>query len=73
VDLEEVKEKEEKDNILGLKEYKKGFKRAIKRAMLALIAKKLKQFLAPGKVIVYSSSVDSANSLRAALRCKVYY
>jgi hypothetical protein len=73
VDLKEVKEKEKEDNILSLKEYKKGFKRAIKRVVLALVAKKLKQFLALGKVIVYSSSVNGADSLKAALRCKVYY
>jgi hypothetical protein len=39
VDLKEVKEEED---ILGLKERKKGFKRAIKRVVLALVVKKLK-------------------------------
>jgi hypothetical protein len=73
VDLKEVEKEEEEEDILGLKERKKGFKRAIKRVVLALVIEKLKQFLAPGKVIVYNSSVKSADSLKEALRCEVYY
>jgi hypothetical protein len=41
VDLKEVKEEEEIKDILGLKERKKGFRRAIERVILALIAEKL--------------------------------
>ncbi len=39
--MEEVEEEEEENNILGLKERKKGFGRAIERAILALVAEKL--------------------------------
>jgi hypothetical protein len=42
VDLKEVKKEEKEEDILRLKECKKGFKRAIERVMLILIAKKLK-------------------------------
>jgi hypothetical protein len=42
VDLKEVKKEEKEEDILRLKERKKGFKRAIERVMLILIAKKLK-------------------------------
>jgi hypothetical protein len=41
VDLKEVKEEKEIEDISGLKERKKGFKRAIKRVVLVLIAEKL--------------------------------
>jgi hypothetical protein len=60
-------------DILGLKESKKGFGRAMEMAVLALVAEKLEPFPAPGKVIIYSSSVDSADSLGEALGCEVYY
>ncbi len=73
VDLEEVKAEKEEDNILGLKESKKGFRRAIERVVLVLVAKKLEQFLVLGKVIIYSSSVNSADSLGVILGCEVYY
>jgi hypothetical protein len=42
VDLKEVKKEEKEEDILRLKECKKGFKRAIKKVILALIIKKLK-------------------------------
>jgi hypothetical protein len=42
VDLKEVEKEEKEENILKLKECKKGFKRAIKRVVLILITKKLK-------------------------------
>jgi hypothetical protein len=42
VNLNEVKVKENKENVLDLKESKKGFKRIIKRAVLILIIEKLK-------------------------------
>ncbi len=73
MDLEEVEVEKEEDNILGLKESKKGFRRAIERVVLVLVAEKLEQFLVLGKVIVYSSSVNSINSLGAVLGYKVYY
>jgi hypothetical protein len=73
VDLEEVEEEEEEDDILGLKECKKGFGRAIEKAVLVLVAEKLEQFPVPGKVIIYSNSVNGVDSLGAALRCEVYY
>ncbi len=41
--------------------------------MLALVAEKLEQFPAMGKVIVYSSSVDGADSLGEVLGCEVYH
>ncbi len=73
MDLEEVEAEKEEDNILGLKESKKGFRRAIERVVLVLVAEKLEQFLALGKVIIYSNSVNSADSLGAVLECEVYY
>jgi hypothetical protein len=42
VDLKEVEKEEKEEDILRLKECKKGFKKAIKRVMLALIIEKLK-------------------------------
>jgi hypothetical protein len=42
VDLKEVEKEEKEEDILRLKERKKGFKRAIKKVMLVLVAKKLK-------------------------------
>jgi hypothetical protein len=41
VDLEEVETEEEEEDILGLKERKKGFGRAIERAVLVLVVEKL--------------------------------
>jgi hypothetical protein len=73
VDLKEVEKEEKEEDILKLKECKKGFKKAIKRVVLALVIKKLKQFLALKKVIIYSNSVNSIDSLREALKYKVYY
>jgi hypothetical protein len=73
VDLNKVKVKENEEDVLDLKESKKGFKRVIKRAVLILIIKKLKQFLALGKIIIYNNNVKGINNLREALRCEVYY
>ena len=73
MDLEEVEAEEEEEDILGLKERKKGFGRVIEKAVLVLVAEKLEQFPAPGKVIVYSSSVDGADSLGVVLGCEVYH
>jgi hypothetical protein len=73
VDLEEMDEEEEEGEILGLRNARRGFGRAIEKAVLALVAEKLEQYPAPGKVIVYSSSIDSADSLGEALGCEVYY
>jgi hypothetical protein len=42
VDLNKVKVKEDKEDVLNLKESKKGFKRVIKRIILILITEKLK-------------------------------
>jgi hypothetical protein len=42
VDLKEVEKEEKEEDILRLKERKKGFKRAIKKVMLVLVVEKLK-------------------------------
>src|SRR6187402_3553284 len=73
VDLGEVEREEGEEDILGSKERKKGFGSVIERAVLALVAEKLEQFPAPGKIIVYSSSVDGADGLGEALGCEVYH
>ena len=41
INLEKVEAEEEEDNILDLKESKKGFGRVIERAILILVAEKL--------------------------------
>jgi hypothetical protein len=41
--------------------------------VLVLVAEKLEQFPDLGKIIVYSSSINGADSLRKVLRYKVYY
>jgi superfamily II DNA helicase RecQ len=66
-------EEEEEEDVLGLKAEKEGFGRAIKRAVLALVTEKLEQFPAPGKIIIYSSSVKGADRLGAVLGCEVYH
>ncbi len=45
----------------------------IKRAVLVLVTEKLEQFPAPGKIIIYSSSVKGADCLGAILGYEVYY
>jgi hypothetical protein len=71
--LEKVKKDKNKDDILGLKENKKGFKRTIKKVVLILVTKKLEQFLILKKVIIYSNNVNGIDSLGVVLKCKVYY
>ncbi len=58
---------------MGLKAKKEGFRRVIKRAVLALVTEKLEQFPTPGKIIIYSSSIKGADCLGAVLGYKVYY
>jgi superfamily II DNA helicase RecQ len=42
-------------------------------AVCHLVAKKLEQYLAPAKIIVYSSSIETIQELGGALDCHMYY
>jgi len=42
-------------------------------AVCHLVAKKLEQYPAPAKIIVYSSSIDTIKELGSALNCHTYY
>src|SRR5271168_1958367 len=42
-------------------------------AICQLVEKKLEQYLAPRKIVVYSRSVAQTVAIREALRCPIYY
>lgn len=64
-------EKEEED-ILGLKESKRGFGRAIEGSV-GNGDREIREFLTPGKVIVYISSIEGADSLGEEFGCEEYH
>jgi hypothetical protein len=42
-------------------------------AIYQLVKKKLKQYLARSKIVVYNSSVEQTIKIKEALRCPIYY
>jgi hypothetical protein len=42
-------------------------------AICQLVKKKLEQYLARSKIVVYSSSIEQTVEIREALRCPIYY
>lgn len=70
--VRELEMEEDEVDVLGGGQ-REGVGRAIERAVLELVAEKLEQFPAPGKIIIYSSSVKGAESLGEALGCEVYH
>jgi hypothetical protein len=52
---------------------KEGKGETVVEGICQLVERKLEQYLAPSKIIVYSKSVTQTVAIEEAIRCPIYY